>query len=223
MHARHFLQHQRIRNGIESRPAPLFRHQHPAAAHLAEFLDRFGRKFFRLLPFLHERAHLRLHELADGIANQFLVVAKRKIHQSIVRGVRTMLTQPGGMQKARRLGGMTCHRMTWMRTPTFTFFQDLSAVYTGAFKASPSAKQARSPKDKPSGRVRATRSPTSLPCSEVKGTTSRTGLSAASHASPGRRPRPTSLPCTSARLTVLMAAALKSSGVNVSAPGSRLR
>ena len=28
------------------------------------------------------------------------------------------------------------HRMTWMRTLTFSFFHDLSAVYTGAFKAS---------------------------------------------------------------------------------------
>ena len=69
-----------------------------------------------------------------------------------------------------------------MRAPTFTFFHDLSAVYTGAFKASPSAKQALSPKDNPSGLVRATRSPTSLAGSEVKGTASRMGLSAASHA-----------------------------------------
>jgi len=63
---------------------------------------------------------------------------------------------------------MACHRMTWMRAPTFTFFHDLSAVYTGAFKESPSAKQALSPKDKPSGRVCATRSPTSLACCEGK-------------------------------------------------------
>jgi len=83
---------------------------------------------------------------------------------------------------------MTFHRMTWMCAPTFTFFHDLSAVYTGAFKASPSAKQARSPRDKPSGRVCATRSPASLACSEVKGTASRMGRRAASHASLGRRP-----------------------------------
>jgi hypothetical protein len=37
-------------------------------------------------------------------------------------------------------------------------------------KVSPSAKQALSPKDNPSGRVCATRSPTSLACSEVNGT-----------------------------------------------------
>jgi len=60
------------------------------------------------------------------------------------------------------------------------------------------------------GFVRA-KSPVSLACSEVKATASRMGLSVASHASSALRPRPTSLPCTSARLTVLVAAALNSS------------
>lgn len=50
--------------------------------------------------------------------------------------------------------------MTWMRTPTFTVFHDLSAVYTGVFKEIPSARQALSLKDKPSGRVCPTRSST---------------------------------------------------------------
>src|SRR6516225_4349404 len=110
-----------------------------------------------------------------------------------------------------------------MRTLTFNLLHDLSAVYTGAFKASPSAKQARSPNDNPRGRVSATRSPASLACSEVKATASRMGLNVASHASSGLRPRSTNLPCTSAKLTVLIAAALNSSGVSLSAPGSRLR
>jgi hypothetical protein len=43
--------------------------------------------------------------------------------------------------------------MTWMRAPTFNFYHDLLAVYTEAFKARPSAKQAWSPKDKLRGRV----------------------------------------------------------------------
>jgi len=92
--------------------------------------------------------------------------------------------------QAGQLGRMACHRMTWMRAPTFAFLHDLSAVYTGAFKASPSAKQARSPNDNPSGRVCATRSPTTLACSEVKETASRMGLSPASHASSGLSPFP---------------------------------
>jgi hypothetical protein len=42
--------------------------------------------------------------LADGIANQFLVVFERKIHRVSVRGVRTMLAQPRCEQKAGRAG-----------------------------------------------------------------------------------------------------------------------
>src|ERR1700731_2234034 len=118
------------------------------------------------------------------------------------------------------VGHNDSHRMTWIRTLTFSFFQDLSAVYTGAFKASPSAKQARSPNDKPKVRVCATKSPVSLACSELKATASRMGLIVASHASLGLRPRLTSFPWTSARLTVLVDAALKISDVNFSAPGS---
>jgi hypothetical protein len=40
-----------------------------------------------------------------------------------------------------------------MRAPTFNFFQDLSAAYTGALNERPSANQVRSPKDKMRGRV----------------------------------------------------------------------
>ena len=53
-----------------------------------------------------------------------------------------------------------------MRTPSFSFFQDLSAVYTGAFNARRNTKQARSPKDKPKGRARVVTSPASLACSD---------------------------------------------------------
>src|SRR5579863_4205168 len=48
------------------------------------------------------------------------------------------------------------------------------------------------------------------------------GLMLASQASSGLIPRLTSLLCTSARLTVLLMAALNSWGVSLSAPGSRL-
>src|SRR5258708_4040295 len=112
-HARYFLHDQCIGNRVEPRPAPLSGNQHSATAHLTELADRFRRKFFRLLHLLDERAHLRLHELADGIANQFLVVVKRKIHRVVgrfaaaiktARGVRTMLTWPAGKQKAAGTG-----------------------------------------------------------------------------------------------------------------------
>ena len=50
----------------------------------------------------HARPHLGLHELTDSIANQFLLVSKRKIHRVVgrfaaafntARRVRTMLTR----------------------------------------------------------------------------------------------------------------------------------
>src|ERR1700675_1772585 len=113
------------------------------------------------------------------------------------------------------------YRMRWIGTPNLSFFHDLSAVYTGTLRTIPRARQARSPNDKPSGRVLVIRFPAAFACSAVKAVASRTGLSVASHASPGVSPRLTSLPCTSARLTVLLVAVLNISGVSLSAPGSR--
>src|SRR2546429_8842106 len=102
--------------------------------------------------------------------------------------------------------------MTWIRTPTFSFFHDLSDVYTGAPRVSPRARQARSPKDRPRQRVWVIRSPAILACSAVKGAASRIGLSVACQASRGLRPRSTNLACTSARLTVLLMAVVHMSG-----------
>src|SRR5215472_18056210 len=91
----------------------------------------------------------------------------------------------------------------------------------GASSASPRARQARSPKDKPRKRVRVTRSPAVLAWSGVKAIASRIGLRVASQASRGLIPLSTSLLCTSARLTVLLTPLLSNSGVNFSAPDSR--
>ena len=88
--------------------------------------------------------------------------------------------------------------------------------------ASPNGKQARSPKDKPSTRVFGIRSPANRALRGERHTLAG-GASVGSQASSGRSPRSTSLPCTSARFTVPAAAALRSSGVSVSAPGSRLK
>ncbi len=113
------------------------------------------------------------------------------------------------------------YRIRWIGTPNLSFFHDLSAVYTGALRTIPRARQARSPNDKPSGRVLVIRFPAASACSAVKAVASRMGLSVASHASPGASPMLTSLPCTSARLTVLLVAVLNISEVSLSAPGSR--
>jgi len=80
-HSSHFLDHQDVADRIRSGAAPFFRHQHSAAAHLAQLANLLQRKFIRALVFAQNRAHLRFHELAHGIADQLLIAGKRKIHK----------------------------------------------------------------------------------------------------------------------------------------------
>ena len=78
--ARDFFEHQHVGDGVEAGAAPFFGHEHAAAA---EFGELFGFQRWRIdLRDLAvaPRAHFVLHELADGVANQFLVVVERKIH-----------------------------------------------------------------------------------------------------------------------------------------------
>src|SRR5882724_9980790 len=89
-----------------------------------------------------------------------------------------------------------------------------------AFCKSPKARQARSPRERPKGRVLVIKSPVIRACSDVNGTTSRTRLSAESHAASPGIPAVTSLLCTSQRLTVLTIAPLSRAGVNFSEPRS---
>src|SRR6266849_6315579 len=71
------------------------------------------------------------------------------------------------------------YRIRWIGTPNLSFFHDLSAVYTGALRTIPRARQARSHNDKPSGRVLVIRFPAASACSAVKAVASRMGLSVA--------------------------------------------
>src|SRR5438445_6406040 len=67
------------------------------------------------------------------------------------------------------------YRIRWIGTPNLSFFHDLSAVYTGALRTIPRARQAWSPNDKPSGRVLVIRFPAASACSAVKAVASRNG------------------------------------------------
>jgi len=73
------------------------------------------------------------------------------------------------------------------------------------------------PQGQTKGRARVVTSLASLACSDVKGTASPVAASGACHASSELSLRLTSLPCTSARFTVLIAAPLNISGVSFSA------
>ena len=74
--ARDFLEHQRVADGVCSGAAPLFGHEHAAAAEFAELAKLLGGKFLFALVFAQDGAHFRLHELADGVADQKLVAAE---------------------------------------------------------------------------------------------------------------------------------------------------
>lgn len=79
-------------------------------------------------------------------------------------------------------------------TPRCSFFHKRSVVYTGAFKSMASARQARSPRERPTERVEATRPPATLACAVSKEKTSLQKFSATSQASLGERPRWISFP-----------------------------
>src|SRR4029077_17484486 len=63
-----------------ARPAPFLGNHHPAAAQLSQLAKLRHGIFMRALVFADHRAHLRLHELAHGVANQKLIACERKIH-----------------------------------------------------------------------------------------------------------------------------------------------
>ena len=66
-----------------SRPgaAPLFGHQHAATAQGAEFLDGVKGKVVGALPIFHMRANFGVHEVANGVADEELVVGEGEVHK----------------------------------------------------------------------------------------------------------------------------------------------
>src|ERR1700683_3931660 len=67
--ARDFLEHQCVADGIGSRAAPFFGHQHAAAAQFAKLAELLGRKFPLALVLAQNGADFRFHEPADGVAD----------------------------------------------------------------------------------------------------------------------------------------------------------
>ena len=74
--ARDFFEHQRVADRIGSGAAPFVGDQHAAAAEFPEPADFLGGKFLVAFVFAQDGPHFRLHELADGVADQDLVAAK---------------------------------------------------------------------------------------------------------------------------------------------------
>lgn len=84
MNASHFLEHEDVGDGIESGTAPFFGHEHAATSESAKFLDGVEGKVVGALPVFHVRADFGLHELADRIADEELVVGEGEVHGETV-------------------------------------------------------------------------------------------------------------------------------------------
>ena len=75
-----FFEHEDVGDGVEAGAAPFFGHEHAAAAEGAEFLDGVEGKMVGALPVFDVRANFGVHEFADGVADEELVVGEGEVH-----------------------------------------------------------------------------------------------------------------------------------------------
>ena len=80
VNAGYFFEHQNVGDGVEAGTAPLFGHQHAATAEGAEFFDGVEGEVVGAFPVFDVRAHFGVHELANGVANEELVVGEGEVH-----------------------------------------------------------------------------------------------------------------------------------------------
>src|SRR5690348_4037859 len=95
-HARDLFEHHDVARHVHPRAAPLLGNEHAAAAHLAKPAQLRLGEFFLAFVRAQHGTHLRLHELADAVAQENLFRVERKIHEE---GGSEMLTQPDGYTK----------------------------------------------------------------------------------------------------------------------------
>ena len=76
----HFFEHEDVGESVESGAAPLFGEEHAAAAEGAELFDGVERKVIRAFPLFDVGANFGLHEFADGVADEEVVVGEGEVH-----------------------------------------------------------------------------------------------------------------------------------------------
>jgi hypothetical protein len=74
------FEHEDVGDGVEAGTAPLFGHEHAAAAESAEFPDDLEGKVISALPVFDMRPDFGGHELTDSVANEELVVGEGEVH-----------------------------------------------------------------------------------------------------------------------------------------------
>jgi len=75
-----FFEHEDVGEGVEAWAAPLFGEQHAATTESAEFLDGVEGEMVSALPVFDVRADFGVHEVADGIADEEMVVGEGEVH-----------------------------------------------------------------------------------------------------------------------------------------------
>ncbi len=83
MDAGNFFEHEDVGDGVEAGAAPVFGHEHAATAECAEFLDDVEGKMVGALPVFDVRADFGVHEFADGVADEELVIGEGEVQMQV--------------------------------------------------------------------------------------------------------------------------------------------
>jgi hypothetical protein len=76
----YFFEHEDVGDGVEAGAAVGFRGEHAATAQGAEFLDDVEGKVIGALPVFDVRADFGVHEVANGAADEELVIGEGEVH-----------------------------------------------------------------------------------------------------------------------------------------------
>ena len=79
--ARDFFEHEDVGDGVQTGAAPFFRHEHAATAESAEFTDSIEGKVVGAFPIFDLGTDFGVHELADRVADQKLLIVEGKVHR----------------------------------------------------------------------------------------------------------------------------------------------
>ena len=78
--AGYFFEHEDVRDHVEAGAAVGFGGEHTAAAEGTEFFDGLEGKVIGALPVLDVRADFVAHEVANGVADEELVIGEGEVH-----------------------------------------------------------------------------------------------------------------------------------------------
>jgi hypothetical protein len=87
MDAGNFFEHEDVGDGVEAGAAPFFGEKHAAAAECAEFVDGVERKVVGAFPVFDVGADFGVHEVADSVADEEVVIGEGEVHGEMLARV----------------------------------------------------------------------------------------------------------------------------------------